>query len=397
MKATRPGMVVGIALEPYVPSAGEEAAIGSVMVFAESSFWIPPMNLADSNVSAKQNIDLSLVTGGAVNVKNAQGSSTVTIDELGNAYFAGEVTVDTLNAANIIGLPDVGALQASVSQQMQMQVAVGMQALQATLTSADISLAQQLASQSTRIDALSARVDAVVAAVASMSVPHEVNLAELAAQPTALTFNGEVTIAGGLRVDSISSIGDALNLMGDVYFFGRPYVNNDTAGFAVIEQGARFVDVVFTREYLSQPVVNANISVEASDSLTEETLFANNIQYVVTKKTVNGFRIVLNADAPGDIRFSWMALAVQNANTFFSVRPVSAPFELPTPIATPMPQATPIDFVGIDPSVVNIATPTPEPTPAVTPDVTTVDPNTLVPSGAVTPEPTLTPDVAPLL
>jgi hypothetical protein len=122
--------------------------------------------------------------------------------------------------------------------------------------------------------------------------------------------------AQGLTVDHIASVNDAISFMNDAIFFGRPYFNQDTAGFAVVKSGDKSVDVAFDREYLEQPIVNTTISMENSGS--EDAIFAANVQYMVTKKSVKGFTILLNKPAPTDMNFSWTAFAVKNAHIFTS-------------------------------------------------------------------------------
>ncbi len=141
----------------------------------------------------------------------------------------------------------------------------------------------------------------------------------------------------GLEVDSIGALSDIITLTSDVLFFGRPYFNTDTAGFAVVTKGEKSVDIVFEKEYLEQPIANATITLEtqpsasaeateaetagtASDQQLEELIFASDVRYIITKKSVNGFTIILNKPAPVDIRFSWTAFAVKNPKTFFSLR-----------------------------------------------------------------------------
>ena len=156
------------------------------------------------------------------------------------------------------------------------------------------------------------------------------------------TSDGGLSVAsttmfnGGLTVDTISAIGDLLSFSSDVEFFGTPYFTSDTAGFAVVKAGVQSVDVVFTREYLAQPIVNASISFEQDvnqDLLDEEarevlkndsiaaaqTFLAEGVTYVVTNKSKFGFTIVLSKPAPSDVKMSWTALAVRNATTFMSI------------------------------------------------------------------------------
>ncbi len=126
--------------------------------------------------------------------------------------------------------------------------------------------------------------------------------------------------AHGLTVDSISSLGDAISFTSDTIFFGRPYFNTDTAGFAIVGRGQKSVDVTFDRAYLEQPIVNASITLNSGDaaalSAMSDDIFTNGIQYVITNKSTNGFTILLNKPAVDDMNFSWTAFAVKNAKTF---------------------------------------------------------------------------------
>lgn len=141
----------------------------------------------------------------------------------------------------------------------------------------------------------------------------------------------------------------------DVTFEGKPTVGKDTAGLAVIAKGADHVEVTFAKPYEQIPVINASITL---DPLTptpnetkneqeqrlhelEKTLLADTIHFIITKKSVNGFTILLDKPAGEDIAFSWFALAVQNAVIFQSngISPLPIPTEgnSPTPFDTIMP------------------------------------------------------------
>jgi len=153
-----------------------------------------------------------------------------------------------------------------------------------------------------------------------------------------LSVSGGATFAGGLMVDNISSIGEFLSITSDTEFFGTPYLNKDTAGFAVIRTGTKEVDVVFEKEYIGQPIVNATITLE--EGTDEENIFTDDIRYVVTRKNVNGFTILLNENATTDIKFSWIAFAVRDPNIFFSLIPptneaVGVPTESTEPTSEP--------------------------------------------------------------
>ena len=121
----------------------------------------------------------------------------------------------------------------------------------------------------------------------------------------------------GLTVEKIGSVGNIIEMLNDVNFFGRPYFNSDMGGFAIIPQGQKKVEVTFDKEYVNQPVVNATISFnDGEDDGKDDVFFFSDTKYVITKKSVRGFTITLNREASADIRFSWIALAIRDAKTF---------------------------------------------------------------------------------
>ena len=135
----------------------------------------------------------------------------------------------------------------------------------------------------------------------------------------------KITVVG-LTVDTIGSLHDAVSFATDVQFIGRPYFNNDSAGFAQIKQGDQSVSINFVNPYLTQPVVSATITSNgdsSSQSISDQqqaaqALFNSGLQYAVIAKSQNGFVIYLNKPATQDIQFSWIAIAVKDAKTFSS-------------------------------------------------------------------------------
>jgi hypothetical protein len=182
---------------------------------------------------------------------------------------------------------------------------------------------------------------------------------------SSLQVNGTLSIAG-LTVASIGAASTTVDVLSDATFFGRPYFTGDTAGSAVIKMGARKVDVVFDRDYIDTPIVSATIALETSSSSPdlEEMIFNQDIRFIVTRKGVHGFTVLLNKPAPGDMGFSWIALAVKNAKLFTSkdenapqVQPISTGLpDINTSTTTPEVQVLP---------VTNTSTTTSTTTPAV--------------------------------
>jgi hypothetical protein len=157
-------------------------------------------------------------------------------------------------------------------------------------------------------------------------------------------------IASGLSVDSIGALHDVIALTSDMQFIGRPYFNSDTAGFAEIKQGAQSVNITFASPYLTQPVIAANLTNDADPSaktITDsaqlqvlediqqqqaQAMFSSNIQFAVINKNENGFTIYLNKPATQNLEFSWIALAVLNAQTFSSSGPAVVQQQENTPV-----------------------------------------------------------------
>jgi hypothetical protein len=106
----------------------------------------------------------------------------------------------------------------------------------------------------------------------------------------------------------------------------------------VIAKGDRSVDVTFEEEYLTQPIVGATITLDRDPRLDKEAdpekiekilasqekrideLFKDQPQYIVVNKSGKGFTIILKENASEDISFSWIAFAVKDAKTFFSLK-----------------------------------------------------------------------------
>ena len=120
--------------------------------------------------------------------------------------------------------------------------------------------------------------------------------------------------------------GEKVTFNNDVVVLGRPYFNADTGGFAEIKQGDREVVVTFDQEYAAEPVVNVTLAADEND---EEEIFDADIRYLVIEKEVTGFTIKLNRNAPEDLMFNWIALAIKNPRTVSSVSEVIDGLTLP--------------------------------------------------------------------
>jgi hypothetical protein len=151
-----------------------------------------------------------------------------------------------------------------------------------------------------------------------------------------LQVNAGQIFADGLKVDTISAQGNAINFANDINFFGTPFFTKDTAGFATMRVGDRKVKVVFEKEYPVTPVVNASIAEGENADEMITSVFANDIKYIIKDRTTKGFTILLNQDAPTDIHFNWIAIAIKNPTT--SLSESEAPIIINVPPFEPSPE-----------------------------------------------------------
>lgn len=136
-------------------------------------------------------------------------------------------------------------------------------------------------------------------------------------------YNGAPSgIAGLTLFNNMIEFQEGVTFGSQVEFLLPPLFNKDTGGFAMIKEGDRRVEVVFENPYIAQPVVNATMSFEDTDDISDEDaedLFTAEVQSIIVNKSQNGFTILINQNAPRDLRFSWTALAIKDANIFESV------------------------------------------------------------------------------
>jgi hypothetical protein len=136
----------------------------------------------------------------------------------------------------------------------------------------------------------------------------------------------------------------------NVSFEKAPTFGSNTAGFAVIEEGAQSVEVKFDEAYVKQPIITVSLVnnesplIDGADKDLEKdiqaveddfitTYFESDVKFVVTKKNAKGFTIVLNQKAPRELDFSWVAIAVNSVKTSYSekeMKVVSEGTEVPS-------------------------------------------------------------------
>jgi hypothetical protein len=212
-------------------------------------------------------------------------------------------------------------------------------------------------------------------------------------------------ITEGLRVDYISALSESIIFKSDVNFFGTPYFTTDTAGFAVIKAGSTRVEVVFDREYIEKPIVNASmassdgIASQEQSAAVMQAFFGKDIRFLISNASTTGFTIFINKPTDEDVTFNWIALAVKGAKLFASKEgqvPQQQPVINNTPTTTPpvINDAQPV--VNNQPSIISE---TPTTTPSVIESVPTTTSSVIEPisttTSPVVEEATTTPQTEP--
>ena len=249
------------------------------------------------------------------------------IDALGNATFAGMVTAKVIRADTIEGLEIYTDSVKSLEEKYASLAAgglIGSAALPPT-------------------SVVSSMADPTVLATQSLE---EFRIENLSALDTDIL--GQLTVAGALTLGGTAEFhGETLfqqlaTFFSDTLFKGRvvfekvPTFSADTAGFAIIAEGQKSVDVIFDEQYLKQPIISVTLTsdqnplfpeadkdlqqdIQALEDDFSSRYFASDIKHIVTKKHKRGFTILLSKAAPHEMQFSWIALMVDNVKTSHSV------------------------------------------------------------------------------
>jgi hypothetical protein len=344
-------------------------------------------------VPVDKQITLTLGDGGQFMVTNSASASPhslFTLDNAGNAFFAGNIEANHISGI-IDGLDSITAQLASLSGKGEIalppelaNVPLHLAELasrsaqlnsfeldtRAMLADNMVSLGASIASLSTKFDALSSQADTLLSVFASLGDQMTLRWDDIQKSSQSLTFTGPVTLAGGLVVTDVGALGSAVNLLSDTFYFGRPYFNTDTGGFAIVSAGQTEVPIVFDRDYLYQPVVHATIDlgVASSSDVLEQHILDQGVQYMVTRAGVHGFTIRLSKQATTDIPFSWTAFAITEPKTFTLIpTPTPTPYPTPTPSETSTPGETPSPSITDEPAASPSEIPTDTPVLEVSP------------------------------
>ncbi|MBP6912481.1 MAG: hypothetical protein KBB86_00945, partial [Candidatus Pacebacteria bacterium] len=287
---------------------------------------------SDINVALEGSELLNI--GSVTEITNDDGTVTKTVnknisfDKNGNAVFVGKITADSIEAGNITGMDAIVNKISLLSN--------GQEAITLTATAVD-ALNQALVALGADVTNISTKINVIESSLADLKTTQDLMAETQNIQGLRMKVIEELLASNTLSSDMVinkltvnneSVFNGTVKFGAQTEFAVPPLFNNNTAGFAVVKNGTRKVDVVFENPYIAQPVVNATISFEDGGDVTKnmtdlqvDEFFNKDIKFVITNKTQNGFSIRLNKIANEDIKFSWSALQVKDVKVFESVIP----------------------------------------------------------------------------
>ncbi|MBI4008601.1 hypothetical protein HY357_00035 [Candidatus Roizmanbacteria bacterium] len=342
MKATTPGRIVGIALEPY-----------------------------DGTQSLPQDPQ-------APQIDLAQGVGLILARvQVGWHDPQAEVNIAAESLNSILSYPD-----SQIDSFANFETTDGEISSKPTLADLD-KLLSKISTLDQKVSTLSAKINDVTEPL-TVASPEATNI-DIAGQQ-GLEISGSASISGELQVrgsglvqkileiltslttknliiSNLAEFLDSVFIRGDVQILGRATFNSDSAGKAIIKKDDQEAIVIFAKEYENVPIINASMAFDEiklpdgsieDPKIREKRIFAENYSYLVTDRSTKGFTIILNKPAKEDISFSWVAFAIQGKERL----EMSTSEAWLTPTATPEATLIPTLNLTIE------ATPTPQLTSA---------------------------------
>ncbi len=274
--------------------------------------------------------DGKFVIGGSSEVTTNEDGSTstieteppvITFDSLGNAIFAGKITANEISINSVEGIQSIIAQLSQLSQ--------GQAGLTLTASALD-ALTLALEESKNKILGLETTTTDLATRLGVIEVMLNANAFDALTSLTTgnLAVSGDSTYTGQAQFDGLSFFNNEAKFSGlvtfdqEVEFKAPPLFNKDTAGFALIHEGDRRVSVTFDKPYVMTPIVNVSMSFETTDNIDDVSamsLFDSDIRFVTLDKSNTGFTILLNQNAPMNIRFSWIALGVRDPKIIESI------------------------------------------------------------------------------
>ena len=339
MRATKAGAIIGTAMTGY-----DGEGVGVVIVFVKNG------NSTGSNLT-------EVMKG--IDVANGYEVLTNLIME------KNQVATDSANMSDIIADRVVAGLEIITPKVVTQDLLVSGDATFSGILYADTIKAGRIEGVdilTRKLSLLSDRVAGVATAAGEIQsdTSSEIDILDLISKKIAEVFRNTVEFLGKVI------------FRGEVNFVGRPTFNKDTAGFATIKTGGSQVEILFEREYKDEPVVTATVQIVGGASVADIP------GYAIADVNTRGFKIRLSRGVGMDLRFAWVALAVNETGKFEgSGGVVDLPSETVTPEPTPILETT----ITPTPTTELSSTPSPTETPTPTPVVVITPTETASESG----------------
>ena len=306
MKATKTGPILGIAMRDY-----EGSGIGTVLTYIKTGYYTGG-NLAEivKDVAPEQAQQTILSHFMA---EKQQYTPMADLSELvADRIVAGlEIITPTVYADQIFA-------ESILAGKIKVRQIEGIENLIAS-ESAKLVNNDGLEMLSVKYMALEQKMASISGLLASTPIPTLVMPSPILSPTPTLDMKvlGQLLATQGLTVSGPAVFGDS------VEFIKPPKFSEDTAGYGVIQKDTQWVDIVFNNEYSSLPIV-----------------IIDSANYVISNKTIKGFRVESRKPAEEDLRFTWMAIAVNNPRTFMSILPTPTPIPTLIPTLIPTPTVT---------------------------------------------------------
>ncbi|MBI2049296.1 MerR family DNA-binding transcriptional regulator [Candidatus Roizmanbacteria bacterium] len=265
---------------------------------------------------SESDIELSLTTDGNFVIKNDKDEEAIKFDSEGNAFFAGTITTDKIRANQIEGMEIIAGKISSLSDIVSGLASESgeLDSLQSPsqndsqLASLSALLADTSYGSSLTLGSSSGTINIVdgLATVSGKLITENLQVRNSALIEGILNVVDTITSPRIIISDIANFIGSAI-FKGDVAFEKAPVFPKSTAGIATVKAESREAEIIFEKEYKTPPIVTATLTLDSQD----DRILATHPQYSVVSVTAKGFKIRLSNSFDTDLKFSWIAVTVE--------------------------------------------------------------------------------------
>jgi hypothetical protein len=360
MKATQAGVTIGIALEDLSEASMVECPTdravqtgtqcGQVMVFVNlsQSLGVPVESLLDSttaSLEAPKTQQPSVLEQASQEQQAILGYLRKQLGERNEVATrsANALRVDRVQANRDVIAPMV-ITDLLLAKRVKADTIEGFELYTNKIDSLSSQLQNQITLTETSLATLSAQLQQPQAATHSSpaQLPNLFLRSDMVETEGLRVYNN-AEFRGETAFQKLARFFGVVEFMQDVKFLKKPLFAQDTVGQARIEQNATSVTVKFTEAYKVPPVINISLSVDSTTLSEEEKLELNAslksgaLQYYISSRESDQFKIQLTQPAPVRLDFSWTAWAVDEDSEVSTSLPTS-----PTPSASITPTPAPV-------------------------------------------------------